>query len=65
MADLTPAEKHPTAYAIGVGGLIGGLLSCFIIGWWGLLVAFVLFFGSAFVTSVMDGYEEHQKRQQR
>ncbi len=64
MADPTPAEKHPTAYAIGVGGLIGGLLSCIVIGWWGLLVAFILFFGSALVTSVMDGYEEHEKRKQ-
>ncbi len=64
MADPTPAEKHPTAYAIGVGGLIGGILSCIFIGWWGLLLAFIIFFGSALVSSVQDGYEEHQKRNQ-
>ncbi len=68
MADPRPeglADRHPTLYAIGVGGLVGGLISCTFLGWWGLLLAFILFFGSAMVASIADGYEEHQKRQQR
>jgi len=51
--------------AMGTGGLIAGLISCFFLGWWGLVLAVVLFVGTAVVDSVIDAVSAALEKQRK
>lgn len=40
--------------AMGVGGFFGGLISCVILGWWGVLVAVGLLVGTSILAATID-----------
>jgi hypothetical protein len=48
------SDDHPVLSAAGVGGFWGGLIACTFLGWWGVVLALVLLFGTAIAATVID-----------